>query len=86
MALVRRPISPLLFPPPDFASSYCAVLQRDPQDCYDSISIRVLYSFFDWSLNQKVGKDGRKKHRTTKKSSLGTYWNVFQLVFERARG
>ncbi|KAJ0329333.1 hypothetical protein COL922a_012866 [Colletotrichum nupharicola] len=46
----------------------------------------LLYNFFDWFLSQKVGKDGRKKRGIKKKSSLGTYWKVFRLVFERAVG
>ncbi|XP_044715065.1 uncharacterized protein HRG_11333 [Hirsutella rhossiliensis] len=48
--------------------------------------LRLLYNFFDWSLNQKVGKDGRKRRGTRKSSSLSTYWKVFRLVFERATG
>jgi hypothetical protein len=35
-------------------------------------------------LNQKVGKGGRKKKGTKKKSSLGTDWKQFRLVYERA--
>jgi hypothetical protein len=70
-----------------FPCRYCEkILQRDHQECYESISVRLLYNFFDWSLNQKVGKHGRKKRGTTKKSSLETYWKVFRLVFERAMG
>lgn len=69
---------------------YCEVLGRAPQECFESLaastSVRVLYNFFDWSLNQKVGKDGRKKRGTKKSSSLGTYWKVFRLVFQRATG
>ena len=67
-------------------SRYCHVLERDPQQCYEAISLRLLYNFFDWYLNQKVGKDGRKRRGTKKKSSLSTYWKVFRLVFERAMG
>lgn len=62
------------------------MLQRDPQACFKTIDLRLLYSFFDWSLNQKVGKGGRKKRGTTKSSSLGTYWKVFRLVYEEATG
>ncbi|KAI3532108.1 C2H2 finger domain-containing protein [Colletotrichum abscissum] len=65
---------------------FCCVLKRDPQDCYANISLSLMYNFFDWVLSQKVGKDGRKKRGTKKKSSLGTYWKVFRLVFERAVG
>lgn len=66
------------------------MLVRDPQSCFDAISgsdaMSLLYNFFDWSLNQKIGKDGRKKRGTKKSSSLGTYWKVFRLVYERATG
>ncbi|KAH8659488.1 hypothetical protein BGZ61DRAFT_540262 [Ilyonectria robusta] len=65
---------------------YCKVLSREPVECYRCLSIPLLYNFFDWRLNQKVGKDGRKIRGTKKKSSLGTYWKVFRLVFERATG
>ncbi|KAI3531970.1 C2H2 finger domain-containing protein [Colletotrichum abscissum] len=65
---------------------FCCVLKRDPQDCYAKISLGLMYNFFDWVLSQKVGKDGRKKRGTKKKSSLGTYWKVFRLVFDRAVG
>ena len=67
------------------SSRFCSlVLLQDPQKCYKVLSTRQLYNFFDWILNQKVGKDGRKKRGIKKKSSLGTYWKVFRLVFERA--
>ncbi|KAF4480421.1 hypothetical protein CGGC5_v011005 [Colletotrichum fructicola Nara gc5] len=63
---------------------YCKVIKRDVQQCYATISTRLLHTFFDWFLSQKVGKDGRKKRGIRKKSSLGTYWKVFRLVYERA--
>ncbi|KAK1974959.1 C2H2 finger domain-containing protein [Colletotrichum cereale] len=65
---------------------YCEVLDRDPRQCYETLSVGILYNFFDWYLSQKVGKDGRKKSGIKKKSSLGTYWKIFRLVFERAMG
>ncbi|CCF42280.1 C2H2 finger domain-containing protein [Colletotrichum higginsianum] len=65
---------------------YCEVLNRDPRHCYETLSIKLLYNFFDWYLSQKVGKDGRKRNGIKKKSSLGTYWKIFRLVFERAMG
>lgn len=59
----------------------------DHIECFRSIthtkSLRLLYNFFDWRLNQKVGKNGRKLCGTRKSSSLGTYWKTFRLVFER---
>ncbi|CCF41454.1 C2H2 finger domain-containing protein [Colletotrichum higginsianum] len=65
---------------------YCAVLDREPRHCYETLSIKILYNFFDWYLNQKVGKDGRKRSGIKKKSSLVTFWKIFRLVFERAMG
>ncbi|EFY90641.1 hypothetical protein J3458_013381 [Metarhizium acridum] len=62
------------------------VLSRNPQACFESISIGILYKFFEWRLNQKAGKDGRKLRGTTKSSSLGTAWKVFRLIYERAIG
>ncbi|KAK2035837.1 C2H2 finger domain-containing protein [Colletotrichum somersetense] len=66
--------------------SYCEVLERDLLQCYKTLSIKILYNFFDWYLSQKVGKDGRKRSGIKKKSSLGTYWKIFRLVFESALG
>ncbi|KAK1973628.1 C2H2 finger domain-containing protein [Colletotrichum cereale] len=65
---------------------YCEVLDRDPRQCYETLSVGILYNFFDWYLSQKVGKDGRKRSGIKKKGSLGTYWKIFRLVFERAMG
>ncbi|KAH8807062.1 C2H2 finger domain protein [Xylogone sp. PMI_703] len=48
--------------------------------------ISLLYNFFDWRLNQRLNKDGRKLRGTKKKSSLSTLWKVFRLVCERAIG
>ncbi|KAI1839538.1 hypothetical protein JX266_014251 [Neoarthrinium moseri] len=63
-----------------------AVLVRDPQECFENISISTLKSFFDWCLNQKLGKKGRRKRGVKTKSALGTNWKLFRLVYERATG
>ncbi|KAI9146617.1 C2H2 finger domain-containing protein [Paramyrothecium foliicola] len=60
------------------------VLAEKPEECLKTLSLAVLEKFFDWKLNQKVGKDGRKKKGITKTSSLHTCWKVFRLVYERA--
>jgi len=65
---------------------YCAWFEYDPQESFESVSLGSLYNFFDWLLGQKAGKNGRKKRGTKKSSSLGTYWKVFRLVYERATG
>lgn len=53
---------------------------------YNTISLRSLYNFFDWLLGQRQGKGGRKRRGTKLASSLGTYWKVFRLVYERTTG
>ncbi|KAH8744320.1 C2H2 finger domain protein [Diaporthe sp. PMI_573] len=70
----------------DLWNQYCAFIKYDPQRAFESITLAFLNSFFDWLLSQRTGKDGRKKRGTTKSSSLGTYWKVYRLVYERATG
>lgn len=53
---------------------------------YQCVSLPLLHSFFDWLLNRKSGKRGRRLRGTKLKSSLGTYWKVYRLVYERATG
>lgn len=42
-----------------------------------------MYTFLDWALNLQRGKDGRRLPGTKCKSSLGTFWKAFLLVYER---
>ncbi|KAK7229589.1 hypothetical protein V2G26_001759 [Clonostachys chloroleuca] len=70
----------------DTWKEFCKVVNRDPKESYTSLSIGILYNFFNWRLNQQVNKDGRKLCGTKKKSSLSTYWKVFRLCVERATG
>lgn len=65
---------------------YSNYIGKDPDVLYAAISIKVLYSFFDWLLNQRRGKGGRKRRGTKLSSSLGTYWKCYRLVYERATG
>jgi hypothetical protein len=65
-------------------SRFCPYTGRDPIETYEEISIKLLYSFFDWLLNQQRGKNGRKRRGTKYASSLGKYWKVFHLVYESA--
>src|SRR5436190_23599087 len=51
-----------------------------------AISRRTLKAFFDWMLNQRRGKDGRRLAGIKSANTLGTYWKVFQLVHERVTG
>jgi hypothetical protein len=47
---------------------------------------RTLKAFFEWMLNQRQGKVGRRLAGIQSASTLGTYWKVFRLVYERAAG
>jgi hypothetical protein len=67
-------------------SRFCSYIKKDPTEMYNAISLRSLYNFFDWLLSQRRGKGGRKRRGTKLASSLGTYWKVFRLVYERAIG
>ena len=61
-------------------------LGRDDLRDYSTVSVRTLHTFFDWLLAQQQGKGGRKRRGTKYASSLGTYWKIFRLVYERATG
>ncbi|KAH2975874.1 hypothetical protein KXV25_006790 [Aspergillus fumigatus] len=63
---------------------FCACIRRDPQEEYLRLSIGILYTFLDWVLNLRRGKDGRRLPGIKRKSSLETFWKVFRLVYERA--
>jgi hypothetical protein len=47
---------------------------------------RTLKAFFEWMLNQHEGKGGRRLAGIKSASTLGTYWKVFRLVYERVTG
>ncbi|ORX95381.1 hypothetical protein BCR34DRAFT_607969 [Clohesyomyces aquaticus] len=59
-------------------------LGKDNLRAYTTVSVRTLHTFFDWLLDQRQGKGGRKRRGTKFASSLGTYWKVYRLVYERA--
>ena len=70
-------------------SKYRDFLDSDPIGALRILSVdsvAILYSFFDWILKRKVGKDGRKLRGIKKRSTLGTYWKVFRLFFEMETG
>jgi len=50
-----------------------------------AISHRTLKAFFDWVLNQRRGKGGRRLKDVKSSDRLGTYWKIL-LVYERATG
>jgi hypothetical protein len=53
---------------------------------YESVSLSLLHSFFDWLLNQKTGEGGRRMRGTKYRSSSDTYWRFYRLVYEAATG
>ncbi|KAF2875770.1 hypothetical protein BDV95DRAFT_626203 [Massariosphaeria phaeospora] len=61
-------------------------LQRRDVASYKTVTIGTLLTFFTWLLDQRQGKDGRKRRGIKFASSLGTYWKVYRLVYERATG
>ncbi|KAF1809568.1 C2H2 finger domain protein [Eremomyces bilateralis CBS 781.70] len=67
-------------------NQYCAYTGKDPKKMYQAISINVLHNFFHWLLSQRRGKEGRRLRGTKLASSLGTYWKIYRLTYERATG
>ncbi|KAI9765782.1 MAG: hypothetical protein M1839_005382 [Geoglossum umbratile] len=65
---------------------YCKYTRKDPERMMRDISLRVINTFFDWLLNQRRGKGGRRVRGVRSANTLGTYWKVFRLVHERATG
>jgi hypothetical protein len=63
---------------------YCKYVGKDPAQMMHVISRRTLKAFFEWILNQRQGKAGRRLAGDKSASTLGTYWKVFRLVRERA--
>jgi hypothetical protein len=50
---------------------------------FGTVSLKTLNFFFNWLLSEREGNNGRKICGTKFASSLGTYWKVFRLVYER---
>lgn len=62
---------------------YCKYTDRDPKQTLRDIQLRIVKSFFDWLCNQRRGKGGRRVQGVRSANTLGTYWKVFRLVYER---
>ncbi|OJD22957.1 hypothetical protein ACJ73_05688 [Blastomyces percursus] len=62
--------------------SYCKFLKTDAMSMYQQLDYRVLYTFFDWMLNQRRGKNGRRRQGIKCMSALNTYWKNFRTVYE----
>jgi len=60
-------------------------LGKEDLRSYTNVSVSTLYTF-NWILDQRQGKGGRKRRGIKFASSLGTYWKVYRLVYERATG
>ncbi|CAG8980240.1 hypothetical protein HYALB_00009822 [Hymenoscyphus albidus] len=67
-------------------SRYCKYIRKNPAQVMQAISRRTLKAFFDWMLNQRRGKGGRRLTGIKSANTLGTYWKVFRLVHERTIG
>lgn len=63
---------------------FCRFVKKDAQEEYGRLSIPILYTFLDWVLNLRRGKNGRRLPGVKCRSSLDTFWKVFRLVYERA--
>ncbi|KAH2023468.1 hypothetical protein KXV65_000697, partial [Aspergillus fumigatus] len=63
-------------------SQFCACLRKDPQEELERVSVPILFTFLDWMLNLRRGKNGRQLPGVKCKSSLDTFWKVFRLVYE----
>ncbi|KAH8663686.1 hypothetical protein BGZ60DRAFT_565713 [Tricladium varicosporioides] len=70
----------------DQFARYCKYIRKDLSRMIQAISRRTLKAFFEWLLNQRQGKGGRRLAGIKSASTLGTYWKVFRLVHERATG
>ncbi|KAH1913545.1 hypothetical protein KXW47_005429, partial [Aspergillus fumigatus] len=63
-------------------SQFCACLRKDPREELERVSVPILFTFLDWLLNLRRGKNGRRLPGVKCKSSLDTFWKVFRLVYE----
>jgi hypothetical protein len=65
---------------------YRRYVEEDPKNMYEVMSLGILHSFFDLLLNQKRTGDGRLTRGIRYMSTLGTYWKIYRLAYERATG
>ncbi|KAI9867510.1 MAG: hypothetical protein M1813_009069 [Trichoglossum hirsutum] len=65
---------------------YCKYICKDPKQTIKDISLHVINAFFNWLLNQRRGKGGRRVRGIQSANALGTYWKVFRPIHERATG
>jgi hypothetical protein len=65
-------------------SRYCKYGGKNPEQSIRAVTLRLLYSFFGWVLDQRRGKSGRRVCGIKSSSTLGTYWKIFRLIYEEA--
>jgi hypothetical protein len=65
---------------------FCEYIKKRPEEMYNQIKKNVLHSFFHWILSQKRTEKGNRKRRIKYKSTLGTYWKIFRLVYTGETG
>ena len=56
------------------------------EDVPGRVSKPIAQLFRHGLLSQRTGKRGRRRRGIKYKSSLGTYWKLYHLVYERATG
>ncbi|KAI3326690.1 C2H2 finger domain protein [Xylariaceae sp. AK1471] len=58
----------------------------DYKESFKSASVPMVENFLEWTICQKVGKNGRKKRGTNTTSALNTRWKLLQIVYKVAIG
>ena len=53
---------------------------------FHSISIPIVENFLEWTICQKLGKNGRLKRGTKTSGSLQTRWKLLSIVYKVATG
>lgn len=56
----------------------------DLEKAFESVSVPTLDKFLEWTICQKVGKNGRKKRGTKTSGALFTRWKNLQIVYKVA--
>jgi len=62
---------------------YCTEIGLgDPQEVFESVSVPTLDKFLEWTICQRIGKNGRKKRGTKTSGALFTRWKNLQIVYK----
>lgn len=65
---------------------YCKYVEKDPIQSMRDVTPRMIGAFFDWVLNQRRGKGGRRLKGIKTESSLISYYKNFRMACEKATG